>query len=541
MKRSGSQHLSSATGLSSLSANSTVLTISSFGKSILASPSSTLRILRQQSFIQMILLRSRAEVEQILFQPPGSLKELLLDSINLDDKLFWRLLKLSPEKLLLKNCIFDPNGLFARILKFFEYTHPLKPCLAFLIQFEGYTTKCTLSDGFHSPKFMGNEQIDSLLFISSNNIHHQPLSYDISSLAILPSSWTSTILQSPQSKQILKSTMSRQHPKLKHLLLMHMDIDDNIEDYISISHSNLDLIYMWNCVYRMKDLIWSTMFDSMGLVELMQTEKAKGFQFLIPINGHTTQILFNEGSSFLMPNSPDLAHGLVATLSDTSANDLQLDKISFLVLLSSGVSPTDPLSPQSKQNLKSIMDRQYPNLKLLLLIGINFDGDIEDYFPISQMNLDLIYLWNCGFITSDLICSTLCDSMTLINSGHEGDDWAFQVTIENNGHTISIICQDHPYLIMPNSPKLLHGLILHLGQALPNDLLMDNIDFLVLLPSESDPNRSSSSQSKPNLDSLMNRQWPRMKYLFSKGISIDNVEGMSSFIRRFRNLKVSTL
>ena len=541
MKRSVSQSLFSDTESPSLSANSTVSTISSSGKSTSALPPSTLQTPQQRSSSQTVHLRNKAVVEKALSKPPGSLKELLLDSINLDDKLFWRLLKSNPVKLLLKNCIFDPNGLFARILKFFEYAHLPKPCSAFLIQFKGYTTKCFLSDRFPNPELIGNEQIDSLLFISSNNIHHQPLLDGISSLAFLPSDLTSTKLQFPQSKQILKSTMSRQHPKLKHLLLMHMDIDDNIEDYISISQSNLDLIYMWNCAYKMKDPIWSAIFDSMELVESMQTEKAKGFQFLIPINGHTTQILFNEGSSFLMPNSSDLVHGLLVTLSDTSANDLQLDKISFLVLLSSEVCPTVSLSPQSKQNLKSIMGRQYPNLKLLLLIDINFDGNIEDYIPISQMNLDLIYLWNCGYTTSDLIWSALHDSMNLINSRHEEDEWSFQVTIGNNGRTTSIICHDHPSLIVSNSPKLLHGLILHLGQVLPDGLLVDNIDFLVLLPSESGPDGSSSSQSRPNIDSITNHQWPKLEHFFSKDVSIDNVEGMSSFIKQFENLGVSIL
>ena len=62
---------------------------------------------------------------------------------------------------------------------------------------------------------------------------------------------------------------------------------------------------------------------------------------------------------------------------------------------------------------------------------------------------------------------------------------------------------------------------------MPDDLLLDNISFLVFLPSKVDPSKSLSSQSKPNIDSIKSRQWPNyLKYLFLKDISIDDVDGL---------------
>jgi hypothetical protein len=346
----------------------------------------------------------------------------------------------------------------------------------------------------------------------------------------------------PQSKHFMKSILGLQWPNLKYLLLKCIDLDENIEEFISISRLKLDLIYFWNCDFNTKDLIWSALILSMDLVNSLHTEKARSLQFSIPINGHITQIVYNSGSSFLIPNSPDLVHGLIYSLGQHLPDDLLLDNISFLTLLPSNAEIKKPLPSQSKRSLKSMLSLPYPNLKCLLLVGINFDDKIEDYITISKLDLDIIYLWHCLFInTLDPIWSALNAFINRISSMRTEDSRHSQFTIPINGRTVQIVCDYNSLPLVPGSPDIHNGLILRLGEALPNSLLVDNINFLILLPSGSDLNKSSSSQSKQNLDSITNRSWPNLRRLFLKGMSIDSVKGMSSFIKQFDQLEVSTL
>jgi hypothetical protein len=538
MKRSTSYPDSYDIEPRSLSTNSNESAISSRVLSTPAPPPQIPQIPLQQSFAQMVSLKSKAEVEQALSQSPEGPKELLLDKICLDDELFWLLIKSKLEKVHLQNCTFDPQDSisFSNILKFLKSRHLLKSPFRFAVQFNGYTTQWDLFDEDSNTDLLALEHISSLFFMLPSTIPKKSLFDDISSLVFLFSK------SSSQSIQNLPSITRHQYPKLKYLLLKDTNFKGDIESFISVSQLKLDLIYLWNSDFQAKDPIWSALIRSMKVVNWMHIGKGQNCNFAIPINGHTTQIVFNVDSSFLMSNSSELVHGLILALGQDLPGDLSLDNVSQLTLFPSKTHLSyGQLSSQNKKSLKAMMNRLHPNLKHLLLIHIDFDDNLEEYIPIPQLKLDLIFIWNCKFETNDLIWSVLCDLMKLIHSTYAGKIQSCQFAIPINGHTTHILINNDLSSFVPNAFNLAHGLVLHLGQVLPSNLLVGAIDFLVLLPSESDPNKLSSSQSKPNLDSIMDCQWSKLKYLLLKCISIDDVEGMPSFIRRVRNLRVFTL
>ena len=244
---------------------------------------------------------------------------------------------------------------------------------------------------------------------------------------------------------------------------MNIHFDGYLEDYIPISQLNLDLIYIWNCDFLTKGHALSAMFGSMGLVKSMQTRKVDCLQFATLINGHTTQIVWNYAPSFFMPDSPDLVHGLFLSVGQEPPNDLPLDNISLLTLLPSEADPINKqLTPQSKQNLKFMMDRLYPKLIHIVLWNVDFGDSIDDYVSISQLRSDLVYMWNCGFETNDLIWIALYDSMKQFESASVRTFQKFQFVIPINGHITRILINGTSDFLMPNSSDLVHGLILRL-------------------------------------------------------------------------------
>jgi hypothetical protein len=549
-----SQHNSSAAESSSSSTSSTVSTALQSSTSSTASTtpsskestsdpsSSSSEILQQQSFIQKVPLRTKDDVKQALSPALGRPKEFLLDGIGFDDELIWLLFGAKLERLFLKKCTFDSCNSFRinDILEFLKHGHPLKSCFKFAVQFNDCTTEWILCDEFSNAESLEHERINSLIFMLPGNIPQPSLLNDISSLVFIPLNLDSTRPPSfqskqnlsSQSKQNLKSIVNHYCPNLKHLLFIGIDFDDNLEDYIPISTLRLGLIHIWNCDFKTTDVIWSTLVRSTKLVNSMHTRKVQGFQFYIPINGHTTQIVYSDDLFFFMPNSPELIHGLILLLGQELPNDLLLDNISFLILHPSKLGLLEALSPQSKQTLKPMMNRLCPKLKYLLLMHINFDGNIEDYIPFPQSKLDFIYIWNCSFEVIDPIWFTLGTSLKLLNSIPARKIQCYQFDIPINGHITQIVYNSDPFLFMPNSPELVHGLIFLLGQELPNDLLLDNVSFLALHPSKLGLIETLSPQAKQTLKPLMNRLCSKLKYLLLMRINFDgNIEDYIPFLQ----------
>ena len=694
MKRQAYQQDPDTTEPSSIkpspSTDSIAATTFSFGESTSAPLSSTSHI-PQQSSIRYLPLQTRDEVMQALTQPGGCQKKLHLNRICLDDDLIWPLIESNVEELRLQNCNFGSDGSssFKHILEFLNHGNPSKNCFKLGVRFNNCMAQWMLFDESSESASNAIQSTTTLLFILSGDLPQQSFFNDVSSLIFLPQRSNLARPLSSECKRILKSIMSRSFPRLKHLLLKDINFDGCIEEFIPISQLSLDLIHVWNCYFRSCDLIWSAPSASLKLVKSMYEGKIPGFQFAVPTDGHTTQIIMNYDSFFLMPDSRGLGRGLTLYLEQDLSNSLSLDDISVLALLPSKTDSNRPLSSQSRRNLKTLMNLQYPNLKYLLFMGLNFDdstedftfvsqprldliyvwkstfktanpvwtvlcefakqvnlmnsgriqkfqfaipvnghilrivynmtssflipnspdldrglilsmeqalpkdlplddisllallspkadrlgtqvssqtwinlysmmnrrypklkylfldsidfkGDIENFAAISYLDLDLIYLWNCGFESKNLIWSTLIDSMSLLGSLHIGKSQSFQFTIRIAGHTTQVICHDGPSPLMPNSHDLVHGLILPLGQNIPNDLSLDTISLLVFFPSGIDSNNSASSQSKPNLDFITSRIWPKLKYLLLKDILFDDIKEMYESIRHL-NLDVREL
>ena len=107
--------------------------------------------------------------------------------------------------------------------------------------------------------------------------------------------------------------MNRQYSNLNCLLLINIDFDDNIEDFVSISQLRPDLIYLWNCDFTTTDPIWSSLCDYMSLIDSLYKEDNQSFRFAIPVKRHITRIIIHDDVSFLMPNSPDMSYVLISS------------------------------------------------------------------------------------------------------------------------------------------------------------------------------------------------------------------------------------
>ena len=413
MKRSTIQRDSSTARLSqftnSPSSTNSIDSIALSGELISTPLSSSSRIIRQHSSIRNAPLRDKKDVKQALSQTSKSPKELYIEGICLDGELIWLLIESGLKRILLQNCTFDPNDPigFDYVLQFFNLRKLLKSCSSFSVQFNNCTTRWDLCDESSSLEFDKDRPIESLLFVLSSNIPQQLCLDGISSLAFVPPKSDHMEPLSYQSKQNLKPIMSHHLPNLERLLLIKMNFDDNIEDFVSISQSNMNLIYLWNCVFRSSDPIWLALIRSPKLVDSIHPKKFFGFQHTIPLNGRAIEIVNNLGLLWLAPHSSDLIHGLILSLGQDFPSCLSLDNISLLTLLPSGKNITESLSSQSKSDLKFIINRLSPTLKHLVLMGINFDDYIENFISISQLKLDLIYLWCCTFKTADPIWSVL--------------------------------------------------------------------------------------------------------------------------------------
>jgi hypothetical protein len=502
---------------SSSSANSIASTTSS--------PSSaTSQIPQQHSSIQYVSFQSRDEAVQALYQSSGRPKRLRLTEICVDDGLILLLLVSNLERLLLQNCRFDPicSVKFDPLFRFLVDANSSKSYFTCAVQFNECITQWIICNGCSNPELPEHEHIGSLLFVLPGNIPQQSLLNDITSLVVIPSRSDSMEPLSSQSKQNLKFVLNH-CPKLERLLLKDINLNDRIERFLSNSQPNLDSIYMWRCQFVTADPVWSVLCNSMRLICSTHTEKFGGFRFAIRTNGHTIQIVYNNGSSFLMPISLDLVHGSIITLSNDLPNHPSLDNNSILVLLPSKTEPMKSLSPQSKQTLKSLLSLPHPSLKYLLLKGMDFDEDIEKFISLSHPKWNLIYLWNCTFKTSSPIWSALCDSVNLVCSTHEGKFQNFQFSIRANGHITEIVDIVDPLFLTPNSHDLDRGLILSMEQDLPNDLSLNNISLLTLLPSETThSNRHSPPHSKRTPKFLMNRPCPTLKYFLPLGFNFEN-------------------
>ena len=447
-----------------------------------ASLSSTSKISRQRNPVKHVRLRSGVDAVQTLTRLPKGLKELYLDEICLNDELTWFLIESRFERFLLRNCTFDPNSStgFWKVLEFLAHGSSSKSCFRFNVQFNDWITQWTLYDESSSLASNDLPSITSLIFILSGNTIQQSFLGDISSLAFLLPKLDLKKPLSSMSKTNLWSTMTHQKSKLKRLLLKDLDLDNNIETYVPILQRQLDFIYLWNCGFKTADLIWSTLCVSMKLLSSVHTSRVHTCQFAIQRRGHTTQIVNNTSSSFSEPNSPDLVYALISLLGQDSSDGLSWDKFSLLVFIPPGAEFSEPLSLQSKQSLRSIMNRHCPKLKYLLLCGIDFDGNIEELISISQRKLDLIYLWNFGIETHDPIWGALIISIELANLSFVRPIDSLKFSIRTNGHTTQIVTCRGSSFPMPNLPDMPHGLIITLPDDLPNDLL--SRDAFIMAP-----------------------------------------------------------
>ena len=480
---------------------------------------------------RLIFPQSKQNLSLVMSRRWPNLKCILLKRLNFDSNIgdFISISRLNLNLIYLWNCYFKAsdsiwsalcvselliNSMHAGMVRGFKFTIPI----------DGHVTQVVSNRD--SSLLMPNSPylVHGLILPSKEEFPSKPSLDNLSLLALLSLEIDDMRSSSPRFMQQIQLIMNCYGSNLKYILLQDMRLHDKIENFISISRLKLDLIYLWNSDFKTTNPIWSILINSMGLVNLIQTEMVRNFQFAIQMNGHITRVVFNKSPFFLMPNAPELRYVLILTLSDEFTGDLRLEKISFLILLPLSISALEILSPRAKQALESIMGHQHPELKHLLLKNIYFSGDIGDSISISQLKLDLIYLWNCDFEAFHTIWSVLIQSMQLLDSIRKGKNQSFQFTIRTDGHPTQIICHDGPSFLMPDSPALVHGLILPLDQDFPNDLSLGTISFLVFVPSEKSSGKSFSSQSGQTLESIKYTRCPKLKYLLLKDVFLDDVE-----------------
>ena len=303
-------------------------------------PSSTSEAPQQQNPIQYVIFRDRIELVQALNQSLGGLKNLHLIQICFDDSLVWLLIESNPERIILQNCshdVINGSSSFGHLIDLLVGSNSSKTCFKFATQFKDCTTQWTLCNKFPSPGFNELEPITSLLFILPGSVPLQSVMNDISSLFFLPSKPDVSKPLSLEFKETIKSVLDQSFPRLKRLLLKDIRLGDDIENFLFISQLKLDLIYLWYCVIDTANIFWSTLCESLHLVESMYEGNSQPFQFAIPISGHTTQIVDNPALSFSIPGSSNLGRGLIFSLEQDLPNDLSWDNLSLLALVPSEV------------------------------------------------------------------------------------------------------------------------------------------------------------------------------------------------------------
>ena len=487
-------------------------------------------------------------MKSIMNRPLPRLRNLLLRNINLDDKIedSIPILWMGLDLIYLWNCsIKSDNPIWIALHASIELVGSMQKIRTFQIAIptNGHIVKIVENK---TPSFLtpNSPDLSRGLILSLNQNPPDDLSlYDVSLLTLLSSEKDLSNKQlTPQYKQNLKSIMGHQNEKLKYLFLIDLNIDGKIEDFISISQLKLDLIYLWSCYFRSENPIWSALCESINLINLMETNEICGHQFTIPINGYTMQVVTNRGPSFLIPGSSDLIYGLVLSLEQDLPSSQLLNSISLLALLPSYKGFMEPLSVKSKKNLEVMINNQYPNLKYLLLKYIDFHGNIDPLISILHPKLNLVYLWNCGFASRDPIWSSILGSMELLDSKQLGNIQGFQFAISIYEHITKIVVNETTSFLIPNSPDLVHGLILFLGQDIPSGLLLKSIFFIILHPAEvlPIPRRSLTSQPERTLKSIRSHSLPKLRYLFLNGVPHKDIEELDGFIESSK-LDVYTL
>lgn len=265
------------------------------------------------------------------------------------------------------------------------------------------------------------------------------------------------------------------------------------------------------------------------------------FRLAVQFNDYAVKWILYKGFSPKETFCDEEADSLLFILPGNKPQESLLYNISSLVIIQPNSDLKSPLSSEHEEIIKSMVNHEHPKLKRLSLVNINSDKCIEDYIPLSRLKLDYIHIGNCIYKTNDPIWSAVDLSIKLFDSAHMEKAQCFQFAVPINGHTSHIVLNKCVPTLISNSSALLSGLVLSLGQNFPSDVLLDNISFLVFLPSkiyhsetlssqskhlpsEADSSETLSSQSKQSLKSIKNSLCPKLRYLLLKGVSLNDVE-----------------
>ena len=357
----------------------------------------------------------KKNLEDIVSIQDSKLKHILLIDMNSKGNIedFISISRLRLDLIYLWNCAFSTKcPIWSTFWEFMKVVTSICSDIirsfVFTIRIDGHVTQIvhTYVSSFVTPN--SSDHIHGLFIPFPDDLPNVP---SIEKISLLAFCWWDMDLpkrSSVQSNQCLSLIGSRKWPSLRYLLLRNIYFDVTIESYIPILQLNLDLIYLGFCKFTTSDPVWSLLSLSMERFNLILGGGIHIFQFIVRINGHTTQIVMNQSQSFFKPNSPAPVCGLILPLGEEPPNDLSFDTISFLVFFPSKAnSSIENLRAQSQKSLDSIRNRKFTQVPYFFLKDVPLN-DMEEM-------LDFIQEFKPGvFVLGDLNFSEIKEPRPII-------------------------------------------------------------------------------------------------------------------------------
>jgi hypothetical protein len=194
---------------------------------------------------------------------------------------------------------------------------------------------------------------------------------------------TMRAMESPKVSRLSKLLQRLGFPRSPNpynVFLKNTNLDFNLPNLCSTNRlPKVDSFHFWNCTFNTSDPFLLALYASTLLIKSKHGgEWVHGVQFAFGAKGRTIKVVISYGSSRLMPDSSNMAYGLILYLGQDLPYDLLLSDVSFLVFLPSKTNiPPQQLYVQFKRSLDSIIGHPWPKLKHLFLKGVSID-DFED-------------------------------------------------------------------------------------------------------------------------------------------------------------------
>ena len=179
-------------------------------------------------------------------------------------------------------------------------------------------------------------------------------------------------------------------------------------------------------------------------------------------------------------------------------------------------SSTKKVSFLSKDSVVQALSRSHENLQEIHLSQVCIDDDL--IWLLIESNLERLYLRNCTFDSNN----SFGFNAILKFLGHGSSlGICFKFAVQFNNCLTHWILSNESSNSKSNEYEPITSLLFIVSSEVPQQLSLNCISSLVLLPSKSGSSKSLSFQSKRNLKSIIDHLCPNLKHLLLKNMNLD--------------------